>query len=136
MLSIKTVLAPIDFSDRSDVEAETAVNIARHFGSLIVLLHVIPRFTHLHPIDPTATKDYQRKFEDEFRVGLETALKEMAGRLGLGEEAETLVRSGDPCRGDRACRSRTQGRSVRAADRRPRAFPPRRPWLGHDQSPA
>lgn len=96
MLTIKTILAPIDFSDRSEAEAETAANIARHFGSKIALVHVIPMFGHPHPADPTAAKAYQRKYEDEIRGGVETALQEMAGRLAMTGNIETIVRSGDP----------------------------------------
>ena len=96
MLTIKTILAPVDFSDRSEAEAETAANVARHFGSKIVLVHVIPMFGHMHPADPTAAKAYQRKFEAEIRAGVETALEEMAERLPIPENIETLVLSGDP----------------------------------------
>ncbi len=96
MLTIKTVLAPVDFSDRSEMQVETAENIASHFGAQIVLAHVIPMFGFLHPADPTAAKAYQLKFESEIRDGVEQALSEMAGRMSSGEKMETVVRSGDP----------------------------------------
>lgn len=95
MLALKTILAPVDFSEQSEMQVEMAANLARHFDSKIVLLHVIPMFGHPHPADPTAAQAYQRKFEDQIRGGIEQALQEMAGRMA-SDRVETLVRSGDP----------------------------------------
>jgi nucleotide-binding universal stress UspA family protein len=95
MLALKTILAPVDFSEQSEMQIEMAANLARHFDSRVVLLHVIPMFGHPHPTDPAAARAYQRKFEDEIRGGVEQALEEMAGRMGI-EGVETAVRSGDP----------------------------------------
>jgi nucleotide-binding universal stress UspA family protein len=41
MPTIKTILAPIDFSDSSAVAAQHAVALAMHFGSRVVFAHVI-----------------------------------------------------------------------------------------------
>ena len=41
MPTIKTILAPIDFSDRSAVAAQHAVALALHFGSRVIFAHVI-----------------------------------------------------------------------------------------------
>jgi nucleotide-binding universal stress UspA family protein len=41
MQPIKTILAPIDFSDRSAVAAQHAVALAQHFGSRVIFSHVI-----------------------------------------------------------------------------------------------
>ena len=38
----KTILVPVDFSDRTEAEAEHAVNIAKHFGARLIFLHVLP----------------------------------------------------------------------------------------------
>ncbi|MEZ5393554.1 MAG: universal stress protein [Bryobacterales bacterium] len=96
MLKINTILAPVDFSEYTETQGEAAVNLARHFDSKVVLLHVIPMFSYPHPADPTAAKAYEHKFEAEIRGGVEQALTEMAGRLSLGSEADCVVRKGDP----------------------------------------
>ncbi|MCB1021368.1 MAG: universal stress protein [Acidobacteria bacterium] len=96
MLQINTILAPVDFSEFTDAQGAAAVNLARHFGSKVVLLHVIPMFGYPHPADATAAKAYEREFESEIRAGVEQALTDMAGRLSLGSEAERVVRKGDP----------------------------------------
>ena len=41
MTTIKTILAPIDFSDRSAVAAQHAVAMALHYGSQVIFAHVI-----------------------------------------------------------------------------------------------
>jgi nucleotide-binding universal stress UspA family protein len=41
MTTIRTILAPIDFSDRSAVAAQHAVALALHYGSRVVFAHVI-----------------------------------------------------------------------------------------------
>lgn len=95
MMRIKTILAPVDFSEFSERQVETVANLARHLDSKILLLHVIPMFGYPHPADPTAAKAYERRFEDQIRGGVEQALSEMAGRLDLAG-IETAVRRGDP----------------------------------------
>ncbi|MHB8383449.1 MAG: universal stress protein [Candidatus Binataceae bacterium] len=40
-LAYKTILCPIDFDDNSLVALDKAAEIARHFGSTIILVHVL-----------------------------------------------------------------------------------------------
>lgn len=42
MFSMKRILTPVDFSERSICAARYAHSLARHFGSDVVLLHVLP----------------------------------------------------------------------------------------------
>ncbi|MEZ5362322.1 MAG: universal stress protein [Bryobacterales bacterium] len=136
MLKINTILAPVDFSEYTETQGEAAVNLARHFDSKVVLLHVIPMFSYPHPADPTAAKAYEHKFEAEIRGGVEQAL------TGDGRQTEPRVRS-------RLCRAK--GRSVGADLLRSQTvsgrfggpahgwtgrFPAVVNWLGHAQSVA
>lgn len=42
MLSINTILTPIDFSEKSRAAAEEAIALAMHFDAAVLLLHVVP----------------------------------------------------------------------------------------------
>ena len=95
-MKIKTILAPVDFSGRSEAEVENAVNIALHFGARIVVLRVVPDCGHLHAIHPRAVEAYEREFSAEIRQGAAEALDEVARRLGAGSDIETAVAHGDP----------------------------------------
>jgi nucleotide-binding universal stress UspA family protein len=47
MLPIKKIVAPTDFSERSNTAIATAAELADHFSAEVVLVHV------LHPVPPT-----------------------------------------------------------------------------------
>ncbi len=96
MLKLKTILAPVDFSSRTDAEAENAVNIARHFGSRLIFLHVIPRFADVHPTDPAAVEAYAHQFSAEIQKGVEGALDSLIERVASGIEVERVVLFGNP----------------------------------------
>lgn len=96
MLSLKTILAPVDFSQRTEVEAKNAADIAKRFGSRLILLHVIPRFADTYPADPTAAQAYSRQFSAEVEQGVDRALQLLASRVAPGVEVECVALSGEP----------------------------------------
>lgn len=49
MLPIKTIVCPVDFSDPSLAALDAAIEMARHFGAALKVLHVLP----LSPPFPT-----------------------------------------------------------------------------------
>ncbi len=51
MLPIERILCPTDFSDASRGSVEAGVELARHFGAELILLHVVPVLPALPP-DP------------------------------------------------------------------------------------
>jgi nucleotide-binding universal stress UspA family protein len=96
MLNLKTILAPVDFSERTEVEAQNAADIARHFGSRLILLHVIPQFAELHPVDPAAVEAYSQEFSPDVEKGVGQALQALASRVASDLETECAVLTGGP----------------------------------------
>jgi nucleotide-binding universal stress UspA family protein len=80
MLSPRLLLAPIDFSDSSLSALNVAKDIAKQFGSTILLLHAMP-------VVPKLTKDLSLHGVYELEL-LETA------RLRLGDLAEKVQQAG------------------------------------------
>ena len=96
MLKLKTILAPVDFSIRTEPEAQNAAEIATKFGSRLILLHVIPRFADAHPTDPAAVEAYAHEFTAEVERGVDTALQALAERVAPGLDVERVVMTGNP----------------------------------------
>ena len=97
MLRLKTILVPVDFSQRTEAEAIHAADIAKRFESRLILAHVIPRFEDGYkPEDPEALEAYSHEFSAEVERGVQKALQSLAGRVGNGAEVECVVLSGDP----------------------------------------
>jgi len=68
MLSIKKILSPTDFSERSYRALETAAEFANHFAAELIIAHVVtPIPTVSVPTHPAAfdVADYQRHLQEE-----------------------------------------------------------------------
>ena len=50
----KTILCPVDFDENSLAAFDQAVEIARHFGGTLILLHVVPLVLSLGEVPPPA----------------------------------------------------------------------------------
>lgn len=96
MLRLETILAPVDFSERTETEARNAAVIAKHFGSKLILAHVIPRFADLYPVDPEAREAYSQQFSVDVDKGAKKALLSLANRVATGVDVECIALSGDP----------------------------------------
>ena len=93
MLAINTILAPIDFSEKSQAAAEQAVALAMHFDAAVLLLHVLPP-THHDPMLLTAGGGSQTEAAD---VAAATAkLNDLAAQAAMGCDCQPLVAKGDP----------------------------------------
>jgi len=94
MLDIKTILAPVDFSDRSEQVALHAAELARVFDSRLLLLYVRPSelYPALAPMDVVLPADIHK--EEEKRAA--QLLGEMAARIAPQGRVDCLVREGDP----------------------------------------
>ncbi len=75
MPRIENILVPVDFSSRTEAEAEHAVNIARHFGARLIFLHVIPMYGKVHSADPDAAEAYAQQFSADVAKGVERSSK-------------------------------------------------------------
>jgi nucleotide-binding universal stress UspA family protein len=66
----KTILCPVDFDENSLAALDRAVEIARHLGSSIILVHVLPLIVALGEVPPPVAlyedqeKDAQAKLGD------------------------------------------------------------------------
>src|SRR5262245_2111708 len=75
-LTLRTVLFATDFSEASRIAGRTAAEIARHFGSRLHVLHVVPPVT-----DPSPPPE---------------SLRAAAAELGAGLSVVTAIASGRP----------------------------------------
>jgi nucleotide-binding universal stress UspA family protein len=99
MLAMRTVLAPVDFSDRALPTAKHAAALAERFGATLIFVHVIP------PAPPEYAGFeggyYTARFgpvtEDSLRRVMRQ-LDELAEKTGASAPFETVAREGDPGR--------------------------------------
>lgn len=97
MLPIRRILAPTDFSDISVETLTRAGELAEHFGSELVVVHVIPPVPTL-PSDPHYNFEVPA-YQDALRENAERKLEETIQRQvnpSLG--AKGFVLHGDPAR--------------------------------------
>jgi len=87
MLPPKVILSPIDFSSHSHEALDTAADLAKQFGSQLLLAHAVPAITKL----PSATSIFhEAEFEQELHKDAEQRLKKLAEGL---EEKGLQVRT-------------------------------------------
>jgi nucleotide-binding universal stress UspA family protein len=78
MLPPKVILSPIDFSSHSQEALQTAADLAKQFGSKLLLVHAVPAITKL----PSATSIFhEAEFEQELHKDAEQRLKALAEEL-------------------------------------------------------
>lgn len=78
MLPPKVILSPIDFSSHSHEALQTAVDLAKRFGSQLLLVHAVPAIAKL----PSATSIFhEAEFEQELHKDAEQRLKNLAEKL-------------------------------------------------------
>jgi len=99
MLKLDTILAPVDFSERSTVAAEHAVALARRFHSKLIFAHVIPP----SPYEYAAFEGgyYTGALwpgEEESKKYLQKQLDKLVAKVFPDPSAEKLLLSGDPPR--------------------------------------
>ena len=95
MTTIKTILAPIDFSDGSAVAAQHAVALAMHFDSRIVFAHVIePAPAEFRSM----TLGYAFEVEAEFQDIMQAKLEGFASEAAADVPYEVVVLEGSPAR--------------------------------------
>ena len=97
MLDLKTIIAPVDLSERSRVAVEHAVALRNQFGSNMVFVHVIPMLPDEHPVNIRGLypEAHWHGFED-LNAKLYDQMKALIDPLSGGHESEKLVLTGDP----------------------------------------
>ena len=95
MFSAKLILSPIDFSDFSLQALEVAKDIATHYGSEIVLVHVVPVIPKL---EGHASIFTEGQYENQLIASAKQRLADLAAKLQqAGVRARSAVTlSNDP----------------------------------------
>lgn len=101
-MSIKKILVAVDFSDESEVAVHQALDIARHVGASLTLLHVgsVPDKPEGIPPSMHATVAEYMRIVDEYLAEDRRKLEELRERLaGQGVEVSHMVIDGIPDKG-------------------------------------
>lgn len=94
MSAIKHILAPVDFSERSEAAAEDAHRLSEWFGANLTLLHVCPSVQVARTYRSPAQIEQSEMTQLESSRRLEGRLKGLASQLGAEVRAE--LAEGDP----------------------------------------
>lgn len=99
MFSPKTILVPVDFSDRSNAAAEHANVMAKRFGSNLIFVHVIPRtpyefatFEGGYYVGATWPKD------EELEASTQHLMDRLVEKAASKQEVQEYILRGDPAR--------------------------------------
>ena len=96
MLPIKRIFCPTDFSEPSYEALKVADEMASHFSSEIILVHVVkPIAVNPVHIDPTSFNlpMYEKEREASSKIAIE---KVRAEKISSGAACKTMVVQGDP----------------------------------------
>lgn len=93
-LTIKRILVPIDFSEHSLSALQYAVQFAKHFGSELLLLHVVEPV--VYPTDFSFGQIALPNVEDELHRRGEEELKRLRDELRSKVAATSFIRLGKP----------------------------------------
>lgn len=89
MLPPKVIVSPIDFSSHSQDALQTAADLAKQFGSEILLVHAVPA---LPKLPSTTTIFHEAEYERQLHDDAERQLKKLAEELeAKGVKARTEV---------------------------------------------
>ena len=97
MLTIRNILVPVDFSDRSVRAAEHAVELAKKFHSKLYFAHFVPPSPYEYAAfnEGFYTSSSGADFE-ELRPPLERRMDEILAKVRLVGEVEKIIARGDP----------------------------------------
>jgi nucleotide-binding universal stress UspA family protein len=99
MLSLKTILVPVDFSERSTHAAEHAVVLSNRFRSKVVLVHVIPPAPFEYAaFDGGSYTGMAVRAEQEIQATVEQRICALGQKLRREQPIETKVLVGDPAK--------------------------------------
>lgn len=105
MLPFKKILCPTDFSEPSYLALKDAGELALHFASELLVIHVIPPVPgqYPYPDPPVSTSFGEALYQQELAISTEDALKEAVAQkvspkvrtlatVVTGEPAQEIVR--------------------------------------------
>ncbi len=89
MMTPRTILLPTDFSGRCDRPRDRAVQLARHWGARLVLLHVTREPDRITPLDERQAE--AARTEARLRAEVKDEAIAVTTRLASGDVAEAIV---------------------------------------------
>lgn len=97
MIKLETILVPVDFSERSLAAAEHAAAMAKHHGSKLIFMHVIPPAPYQHA---TFEGGYHTAamwpWDTQVEAFCNKQLNELMEKTTAGLDAEKVLLKGDP----------------------------------------
>jgi nucleotide-binding universal stress UspA family protein len=95
MLTLRTILVPVDFEPPSDRAVETAADLAKTFGAKIVVVHAyeLPFYPYPGTAAPTAGTDLPAAIRSAATAGLDAIVRRIRERV---PSAEGILRMGPP----------------------------------------
>jgi nucleotide-binding universal stress UspA family protein len=89
MLPPKVLMSPIDFSEHSQDALNSAIELARCFGSELLLVHVVPAIPKL---PSPGTIFHEAEYEEELHKNAKNRLEEMVRKIsGAAVRARSIV---------------------------------------------
>ncbi len=99
MLTLETILTPVDFSERSTAAAEHAVALARRFHSKVIFAHVIAPLPYEYAsFEGGYYTAALRPSEDAQKKFLAKQLDKLVDKVFPDPLAEKMILTGDPAR--------------------------------------
>ncbi len=96
-MRIKTILAPIDFSERATAAAEHAKAMAERFDAKLLFAHIVPPSPYEYAaFDEGFYAATNWPTLEAVRGPVTRRLEELGKKIGVSSEVENLVRRGDP----------------------------------------
>ncbi len=92
-MTIRTIIAPVDFSTRSAAAAQHAAALALHFDATVLFVHVIEPAPSEHRAFTVGHTTEQESAQ--LRAAAERALKDFVAKHGVAEHGEAVVLEGD-----------------------------------------
>jgi nucleotide-binding universal stress UspA family protein len=97
MIELRTILAPVDFSERANLAAEHAAALARRFKARVIFLHVIPPSPYEYAaFDEGFYAASTWPSLDTVREAIEKRMDELILATAKDLETEKIVLRGDP----------------------------------------
>lgn len=97
MPEIKTILVPIDFSERSPQAAAEAIALSKQFDAKVIFVHVIPILPTEHPVIARGIySDVGWHTIDQLEAELNSRLDQFVAEHAVGAHVEKLLVQGDP----------------------------------------
>jgi universal stress protein E len=101
---VENVLVPTDFSPASQTAVRKAVDLAHHYGGIILLLHVIDLNAHTPPVRPANDAELRAQLWKEAQEQMDRQASELKAEaievkplMREGLPAEEILQAADEC---------------------------------------